>query len=364
MNFQKANIKALTTLQSIYYFQGMGEHLNNHHHSMEELTGVEKIRKLFKHKLPQDLDTDFNLCRWIHGWNGKLNEIEPRLKAYIENRKAAKLDHENYLETVEKHPLYHYLRYFSLSEDKSMINSKDNCIFVIQRVENIELHKIPKIITCGDFCLFMFVMCEVYMRHILKHEKLSKKPSGLTILYDMKGINLWEYANLNAPVFKLVKQSLVVLQDFYCDILHKVYLVNAPAVVSVMWELIKRFLNPVTQQKFTIVGSDYKTVLKEFIDVDILPVYYGGNKTDCSGTVNPYTLCPDPKPITNEDYFEPRKFDDWNTVYLKPHACFEIRKIIEIECSKISWQFWTNSELEFTIVKISSKLYISIFLEC
>lgn len=317
----------------------------------EELVGIEKIRIIFDGKIPSDLNTDFHLLRWIHGWKSQMTEIEPRFRAYIENRKAAKLDDAKYLDQYHQHPVYKYLKYFSISQEKSLINPKDNCILLIQRLENIDLHKIPKIISCGEFSMFMFVMCEAFLRHILNRETESGKPSGLTVLFDMKGLNLLQYANLNAPIFKILKDSLVILQDFYCDILHKVYVVNAPAVVTVMWEMIKRFLNPNTQQKFVIYGSDFKDDLKNVIDLNVLPVHYGGIKRDTSGTVNPDTLCPNPKTITQDDFYNPKKVENWTTEYIKPNTSFEIRKTVDVPYSILTWQFWVNSDVEFAVIK-------------
>ena len=44
-----------------------------------------------------------------------------------------------------------------------------------------------------------------------------------------------------------------------------------------MWSLIKPFLDPKTQGKVTILGSDYQQELLKFIDADQLPAEYGGS---------------------------------------------------------------------------------------
>lgn len=321
----------------------------------EERKGVEEIRALFKGSIPSDLDTDLHLRRWIHGWKGQLNEIEPRLKLYIENRKLATLDEPDYLDKFEEHPLISkFFKYMAVSREKSVINSKDNCVFLIQRIENVDLHSLTQIVTCGGFLMTNFALLEGYQRQILKQDNLSKHPSGLTILYDMAGMKVSDFMNPHSPFMKINKLCMAMFQDYYCDILHRIYVVNAPRMFAVIWDICKHFMNKNTQEKFFILGSNYEETLQQYIDVDILPIRYGGTKRDTTGLVNPETLCSEPATITEKDFFIPKKFDDWELEHIKPHATFEVRKTITKPHSLLSWQYWVNSDIEFTVVKVNA----------
>jgi len=320
----------------------------------EELKQVKELRSIFHEKIPEDLDTDLNLRRWVHGWKGQMDEIEPRLKLYIQNRKAAKYDQPNHLDTFFDHPLVQkYFKYLAFSRELNVINSKDNGVFLVERIENVDLNNLMKVVTCGDFLHMNFILCEGFMRQILNQEKLSGRPSGMTILYDMSGVKIGDFLNPNSPLMKINKLSMGLFQDYFCDILFKIYLINAPSLFTVAWDVVKHFMNKNTQAKFIPLGSNYEEVLRANIDVNILPVRYGGTKRDDSGLVNPETLCFEPVKITEADFFVAKKFDDWEVAHIKVGGKFEIKKIIE-KPSTLQWQYWSNSDIDFAVLKESS----------
>lgn len=320
-----------------------------------DVEGIKEIRNIFDGGIPSDLDTDLNLRRWIRGWKGQINEIEPRLRAYIENRKIAKLDAPDYLDTFENNPVYiKYHKYFSISRHKNVVNSKDNCVLLFERMGNIDFNKMTKVIPCGEFNFLYFVVCEGLLRQILKQEKSSGKPSGLTVIYDMAGFNIMDYANPNSAILKITKHCFALLQDYYCDILHQIYIVNAPTLLSLMWELVKRFMNPATQKKIVILSSNFNEELQSKIDLDVLPICYGGKRRDTSGLNEPETCCPKPAQITEEDFYVARPVDEFCTEYLKPGVAFEVKRKVEKSHAKLYWQYRVNSDVEFGLVKVTT----------
>ncbi len=64
----------------------------------DEAKGVAEIRDRMGDVIPPELNTDLNLRRWVKGWKGKLDDIEPRFRAMIENRHAAGFDREDFME--------------------------------------------------------------------------------------------------------------------------------------------------------------------------------------------------------------------------------------------------------------------------
>jgi len=62
----------------------------------------------------------------------------------------------------------------------------------------------------------------------------------------------------------------------------KFYLINAPWGFSTVWSVVKRWLDPVTVEKISILGSSYQSELLKQIPADNLPVEFGGN-CQCPG---------------------------------------------------------------------------------
>ena len=68
--------------------------------------------------------------------------------------------------------------------------------------------------------------------------------------------------------------------DNYPEMLGKLFVVNAPSFFRGMWSIISGFIDPRTRDKITILGSDFHKKLHESVDPSVLPVRYGGPKSD------------------------------------------------------------------------------------
>jgi len=53
------------------------------------------------------------------------------------------------------------------------------------------------------------------------------------------------------------------------------YIINAPALFSMFFSMIKPFYDPVTLAKIEVLGSDYQETLRQIIPEDELPEIYG-----------------------------------------------------------------------------------------
>jgi len=62
----------------------------------------------------------------------------------------------------------------------------------------------------------------------------------------------------------------------------KFYLINSPWGFSTIWNVVKRWLDPVTVDKISILGSSYQSTLLEQIPAENLPSQFGG-KCRCPG---------------------------------------------------------------------------------
>lgn len=62
----------------------------------------------------------------------------------------------------------------------------------------------------------------------------------------------------------------------------KFYLINAPWGFATVWAIVKRWLDPVTVSKISILGSSYQSALLEQIPAENLPAKFGG-KCQCPG---------------------------------------------------------------------------------
>ncbi|KAI5884936.1 uncharacterized protein SCHCODRAFT_02645833 [Schizophyllum commune H4-8] len=92
--------------------------------------------------------------------------------------------------------------------------------------------------------------------------------------------------NVSISSFYRVKDYVMAAssigQDRYPECMGKFYIINAPWAFTTVWAVIKGWLDPVTQEKIKILGSNYKTELIAQIGEENLPSELGG-KCNCPG---------------------------------------------------------------------------------
>lgn len=97
-------------------------------------------------------------------------------------------------------------------------------------------------------------------------------------IMDAKGVGLGK-----APsVMGYLQQASGISQNYYPERLGKLYIINAPWGFSTVWSVIKRFLDPVTVEKISILGSGYQSELLAQVPAENLPKEFGG-QCECEG---------------------------------------------------------------------------------
>ncbi|KAM0324776.1 hypothetical protein ACHAQA_007740 [Verticillium albo-atrum] len=97
-------------------------------------------------------------------------------------------------------------------------------------------------------------------------------------IMDLKGVSMGNASQ----VYGYVRQASVISQNYYPERLGKLYIINAPWTFSVVWSVVKGWLDPVTVNKIDILGSGYAKELLKQIPAENLPVEFGG-KCACQG---------------------------------------------------------------------------------
>ncbi|KAL4076667.1 CRAL-TRIO domain-containing protein [Scleroderma yunnanense] len=101
--------------------------------------------------------------------------------------------------------------------------------------------------------------------------------TSCTIL-DLAGVSMSDFYRVKDYVF----QTAGIGQDRYPECMGKFYIINAPWAFSMVWSIIKPWLDAVTVAKIDILGSNYKEKLLNQILPENLPAELGG-KCRCVG---------------------------------------------------------------------------------
>ncbi|NWR41752.1 S14L2 protein, partial [Regulus satrapa] len=132
--------------------------------------------------------------------------------------------------------------------------------------------------------------CEL-LRHACdqQSEKLGKKIEMVTMVYDCEGLGL---KHLWKPAVETYGEILSMFEENYPESLKRLFIVKAPKLFPVAYNLVKHFLSEDTRKKVVVLGANWKEVLQKYIDPAQIPVEYGGTLTDpdgdpkCSSKIN------------------------------------------------------------------------------
>ena len=132
---------------------------------------------------------------------------------------------------------------------------------------------------------------EIFVRHIrqqeymitrldkasIKHNKLIEKQ---VIVSDMKSVSMI----LDFMALRVFRRTLDIDESCYPERLKRLYMINAPYTFTTIWSMVRPWIDPVTVNKIKILGTNYLEELKKDIDLDQIPIEYGGTKTDFAWT--------------------------------------------------------------------------------
>ncbi|KAF8468232.1 CRAL-TRIO domain-containing protein [Kalaharituber pfeilii] len=101
--------------------------------------------------------------------------------------------------------------------------------------------------------------------------------SSMTIITDIGNVSLWTFWNLKGHM----QDSSRIAQDKYPETLHRQFIINAPSFFPTVWGWIKKWFDPVTTSKITILAGSLSKEelgqkLAEFVDKSDLPKRFGG----------------------------------------------------------------------------------------
>ena len=160
----------------------------------------------------------------------------------------------------------------------------------IERYTNIDIKKMFAIMKEEDFINYYI---QSYERAVHIIYKEASKARGKIIertvtILDMKGFGVT--SALSSENRHFMQIAIKIAQDYYPEMMAKMFIINTGFTFKALWAVVKPFLDKKTKEKISILGSDYKKELNEWIDDDQLPDFLGGTCNKKLGeTFGPWT---------------------------------------------------------------------------
>ncbi|KAM8761196.1 SEC14-like protein 2 isoform 1-T2 [Acanthopagrus schlegelii] len=243
--------------------------------SPKQAEALEQFRERIQDILPQlPAQHDHFLLRWLRARNFNIQKSEAMLRKHLEFRKHMKVDtivtDWRPPEVIEKY----------LSGGMCGYDREGSPIWydVIGPVD-------PKGLFLSaskqDFIKSKIRDCEVLQKECnLQSERLGTNVESITMVYDVEGLGL---KHLWKPAIETYGEILQMFEDNYPEGLKRLFVIKAPKLFPVAYNLVKHFLSENTRQKIHILGANWQEVLLKYIDAEELPAIYGGKLTDPDG---------------------------------------------------------------------------------
>ncbi|XP_055949700.1 SEC14-like protein 2 [Argiope bruennichi] len=135
--------------------------------------------------------------------------------------------------------------------------------------------------TMDHFKLFLWYIERDLLLQKMENMKTGNKKKQLAYILNMEHLSMSKL--MDKTIVEAGLMALKLLQDHYHDVVKVVYVVNAPSYFSSAFKLFKPVIKETLHQSIKVLDSNWKEELVKHIDVDVLPVYLGGNRVDCTG---------------------------------------------------------------------------------
>ncbi|KAG8174498.1 hypothetical protein JTE90_000197 [Oedothorax gibbosus] len=244
---------------------------------MEE-TQVEELRRRLKGKMSSELYNDDNMfIRFLRARGHNVDAAENMLKNHIKWRNEIKYD--TILTDYTPHK-FAKTAYFSLSR---MGNDLEEAPVSLFHFGNLDSKGMVKSIKTQDM--------ELYAAYYLeKKVEAMKEVSAKTGKHIDKWVLIFDFENFSLasathkPTLEFFGALTSLYEGNFPERLKTAYIINNSYYFSLFWAVLKPILSPSTATKFHILGkTGWQEELLKAISPDVLPVYYGGNRTDPDG---------------------------------------------------------------------------------
>ncbi|XP_077164082.1 SEC14-like protein 2 [Paroedura picta] len=216
---------------------------------------------------------DYFLLKWLRARCFDLQKSEAMLRKHVALRKH--MNSEHIFEWTAPEVIEKYMTGGHCGFDRN------GCPVWYEIIGPLDAKGILLSASKQDLLKKKFKDCEKIRKVCDQQTKLlGRKIETITMIYDFEGLGL---KHLWKPAVEAYGELLAMFEENYPESLRRIFVIKAPRLFPVAYNLVKHLLSEDTRKKIVILGSNWKEVLNKNIEPDQLPVEYGGTLTDPDG---------------------------------------------------------------------------------
>ncbi|KAJ8042970.1 SEC14-like protein 2 [Holothuria leucospilota] len=243
--------------------------------SADQAAKLQQFKESLK-DVSKDTYTDQHYLRFLRARNFNLKKSEDMFRKYVEWRSKHKMS-----TILEDHPLPEAMAKYWPRGDCGI--DKEGHVVEIMNIGRVDVRGIMYSLKSSDREIVgLNIMEFLYAKAKRNSEKQGRYIEGITFIMDMEGLGvhiLWK------PFIALFNEMMVIMEQYYPETVHKVFITRPPAMFPLAYSLVRPFLDEATKKKIKVLksGSKWKETLLKYIDEDQLPKHWGGSMVDPDG---------------------------------------------------------------------------------
>ncbi|CAD5120719.1 DgyrCDS9283 [Dimorphilus gyrociliatus] len=218
---------------------------------------------------------DFYLLKWLKARNFNISKAQIMIRKSLLWRKEFEID-----DLVEKFKpsevLLNYIPGGTTGFDRN------NRPIYLLTAKDLDLEGIFQSVTKTELQKFFLLKMEQFRQICVEEsERLNVRIDQAVGIADLNGLTLKQFF---VPGINQVYDILKLYEANYPEFLGAFYVVNAPRIFPIIFNVVKPIMSEDTKQKIHIYGRDWKEkIIGVHINEDQLPLGWGGTQIDRDG---------------------------------------------------------------------------------
>ncbi|PAV88078.1 hypothetical protein WR25_09095 [Diploscapter pachys] len=242
----------------------------------DDKKAVEFLRENAKDLLTEKYDRDFNLLRWAQGYGFDHDESLAELRRHLKFRNYYDLDN---VHVIKEHEILK--KYFPIGLVGE--TGQDNNLLVVECAGKIDLMGILKSVHLSDFLIQRYRFQERMLGAMNDLEDRTGKQAAVIYILDLEGLKFDpSLLSIVTGPYRILWASVYTN---YPEWISKMFIINAPSFMTLLWKAIGPLLPERTRNKVQIctANSDWKSVVLKHVKPEYLPKHWGGKLVDKNG---------------------------------------------------------------------------------
>lgn len=240
--------------------------------SAEQNQKVQQLQQRFSNQLAKypELNTKWHLLRFCRARQFDMKKVDMMLDKFFKWRdqkdmkRIANRDFRDFTHLMQNHESGRYgvdvegrpiiIERVGLSNSKEIMNVNDP-------------------ITIEDYFIQMYER-SLFIEFPIASQFCNKRVEQTFLIVDLKNVNIGKIFDNKFKEF--LKFIAVMSQDYYPEMLGKMFIVNAPFLFKGVWSVVKLWLDKKTKSKIEMHSDVPIKRIQEFLNIDNIPTFLGG----------------------------------------------------------------------------------------